>query len=146
VSGWLLSIVGITVVGVLIELLLTDSPMSKFVRSIYAFFILLVIVAPIPSILRNGVELSLDQGLVTSINAQTIDARLQSATRALEMAGFNDVVLTHFNNKIYVNAYNSTKKDSRPNHINCYGVHGSRALRRGGVCMKQVFPREGGLT
>ena len=115
-SAWLLSIVGVTVIGVLIELLLTDSPMSKFVRSIYAFFILFIIVQPLPGFFRsasnsvNGGVL-LDQGLIENINSQTRAAFERSAEIALAAAGFADCIVTFVGEKIYVNAFASTKKD-----------------------------------
>ena len=116
-SAWLLSIVGITVIGVLVELLLTDSPISKFVRSIYAFFILFVIVQPIPGFFKTasssvGGVFALDTGLMQEINRQTAAATQANAERALSDAGFNNCIVTVYQNKIYVNAWNSTKKDS----------------------------------
>ena len=115
-TPWLLSIVGITVVGVLIELLLTDSPMSKFVRSIYAFFILFVIVQPIPGFLKNGAaavsgEVFLNTPLLETINAQTRAALQARTTEVLDTAGYNCIV-TIFGDKVYINASDSTKKDA----------------------------------
>ena len=51
--GWLAPILGVVVVGVIIELISKESRLGKFVRSIYAFFVLLVIVQPLPKLLGN---------------------------------------------------------------------------------------------
>ena len=125
-SNWLLSIVGVTVIGVLVELLLTDSPMSKFVRSIYAFFILFVIVQPIPGLLRNSqVTVSggvlLDNELLQTINANSAAAFQRNIENALNTAGFAGCIVTIQYDKtapgfkidrVYVNAWNSAKKDA----------------------------------
>jgi len=117
VSSWLLSIAGVTIIGVLVELLLTNSPVHKFVRSIYAFFILFVIVAPIPGFFKNASAaasggISLDTELSREINRQTTAARQASVTSALAAAGFDNCIVTFFGDKIYVNAAASTKKDA----------------------------------
>ena len=125
-NTWLLSIVGVTVIGVLIELLLTDSPMSKFVRSIYAFFILFVIVQPIPTLLRNtSTNVSggvlLDYELLQTINTNSAAAFQRNVENALNTAGFTNCVITiqydktapSFKiDKVYINAYDSAKKDT----------------------------------
>ena len=108
-SVWLLSIAGVTVIGVLVELLLTDSPMSKFVRSIYAFFILFVIVQPLPAFFNNaaasvGAPVNLNNELMTEINRQTATARQQAAQTALANSGFPNCIVTVFGDKVYVNA------------------------------------------
>lgn len=96
-TAWLLSIAGIVVVGVLVELLLTDSHMSKFVRSIYGFFILLVIVTPLPGFLRGietgGIGIDYDWELVGIINTQSIESARHRAERALQGAGISGVIL-----------------------------------------------------
>jgi len=117
-SAWLLTIVGVTVIGVLVELLLTDSPMSKFIRTIYAFFILFVIVQPIPgyfknlqSDLQNG-SVPVNSGLVKEIDQQTKEALVQRTRENLASAGFANCIVTYVGGKVYINAYNSAKKDT----------------------------------
>ena len=125
-SSWLLGIVGITVTGVVIELLLTDSPMSKFVRSIYAFFILFVIVQPIPAFLTNasvnvGVGFAPDTALIQTINLNSAVALQRNTEDVLARAGYPDAIVTieydkkatSFKiEKVYVNAWNITNKNA----------------------------------
>ena len=99
-STWLLSIAGIVVIGALIEVLLSDSHIHKFVRSIYAFFVLFVIAQPIPGFFRNtanaiqaGGALELDTELMQKINSQTAAATQRNAAAALETAGFEGVIV-----------------------------------------------------
>lgn len=51
--NWLAPILGVVVLGVIIELISKDSRLGKFVRAIYAFFVLFVIVQPLPGLLNK---------------------------------------------------------------------------------------------
>ena len=100
-SSWLLSIVGVVVIGALTEVLLSDSNIHKFVRSIYAFFVLLVIAQPLPAFFRDTVSsiqtggvLELDTALIQTINSQTAAALERNAMEALATAGFDGVIVT----------------------------------------------------
>jgi hypothetical protein len=111
-TTWLLSIAGVVIVGALVEVLLSDSSVHKFIRSIYAFFILFVIAQPIPGFFRNTVNsietgggITLNQELMASINAQTAAAMQRNAQVALETAGFDGVIVTIHSGKIYINAF-----------------------------------------
>ena len=111
-----------TVVGVVVELLLTDSAVSKFVRSIYAFFILFVIVQPIPGFFKKASEnvgggIVLDSELLGTINGNSAAAAQANIERALHDAGFENTIVTiqygvgavSFRpSKIYINAYGVT--------------------------------------
>jgi hypothetical protein len=115
-SIWLVSIVGATVIGVLIELLLTDSVMSKFIRGIYSFFILFIIVQPLPKFfktasnnLKNG-QVPINAKLAAEIDTQSKTALAILAQEQLEKNGFQCLV-TYFDGTVYINAQNSAKKD-----------------------------------
>jgi len=109
VSAWLLSIVGVTVIGVLVELLLTDSPMSRFVRSIYAFFILFVIVQPLPNLLNNAsFEFENNIEMNTGLYNNIVERRVREA---LQSAGYNNVLVTFNDGKFVIDARQSTKNN-----------------------------------
>jgi hypothetical protein len=129
-SSWLLSIAGIVVIGALIEVLLTDSSVHKFVRSIYAFFVLFIIAQPIPGFFRNtvaqvqtGVVLELDTQLIQTINSQTAAAMQRNAMTALSTAGFDSVIVTidvepnanFIIRSIYINAFDVVLRANPPN-------------------------------
>lgn len=126
-SNWLLSIAGIVVIGALIEVLLTDSSIHKFVRSIYAFFVLLVIAQPLPAFFRDTVEsvrtggaIELNTELIEKINSQTAAAFERNAMNTLSTAGFDGVIITidvatntNFKiNAVYVNALDVSFRNS----------------------------------
>ena len=119
-TAWLLGIAGIVVVGVVVELLLTDSPMSKFIRSIYAFFLLLVIVSPLPNILRNGVDIGsgLDYNweLVGHLNSASAQAAQRRLETSLNNFGIQNVLVTITYDR------NSPSFVIQDVHINAWGV------------------------
>jgi hypothetical protein len=111
-TTWLLSVAGVVIIGALVEVLLSDSSVHKFIRSMYAFFILFVIAQPIPGFFRNTINsieagggIQLNQELIASINAQTAAALQRNAQAALETAGFDGVIVTVHSGKVYINAF-----------------------------------------
>ncbi|MCL2228998.1 MAG: stage III sporulation protein AF [Firmicutes bacterium] len=117
-SAWLLTIVGITVIGVILELLLTESRMSKFIRGVFAFFVLFVIVQPLPGFL-NGIMSNLrnpdsmvDAEVVARIEATRRDALIPTLESRLEREGFNNVIVVLVGDRVFVNAHDSTRNDT----------------------------------
>ena len=102
-TPWLLSIAGIVIIGALVEIVLTDSPMSKFIRGIFGFFVLLVIVQPLPGMLKGaqqvGGNIQLNTELMQTINNQTVVAYQKNCETALATAGFKDVIVTIVHDK-----------------------------------------------
>ncbi|MCL2846905.1 MAG: hypothetical protein FWE38_04400 [Firmicutes bacterium] len=120
---WLMSIAGVVIVGVVVELLLTDSAMSKFVRGIYAFFILLVIVAPIPNLIRDGEFVGgemdvIDWDLIGSINNMTVGAAQTRATDALARAGFDNAIVVIWHDRNATNLVIERAFVNAAGHIN----------------------------
>ena len=58
ISGWIMSILGIVVLGTTVDLLMTKSRMKNIIRSVFATVSVLVIITPLPSLIRNGVDIS----------------------------------------------------------------------------------------
>ena len=124
----MLSITGIVVVGVLIELLLTDSIMSKFIRAVYAFFILFVIVSPLPAFFSGDFDwnnqLEYDWGLINTINTNSSQAAQARVERALEQSNISGTIVTITSERdnpafrvdqVFVNAWNAQYTGSRVN-------------------------------
>ena len=53
VSSWILSIAGIICLSVLLELVLPDGQLNKYVKNIFSFVIIWVVIFPIPNLLKN---------------------------------------------------------------------------------------------
>ena len=90
--GWLAPILGVVVVGVIIELISKESRLGKFVRSIYAFFVLFVIVQPLPSLLNKlstwhpETDVKVNAGLVDNLNQAGRQSRVEQQLRQLGYA------------------------------------------------------------
>ena len=119
-NAWLLSIAGAIVVGVILELVLSSGSLGKFVRSIYAFFLLLIIVTPIPGFLRNGITIGegidFDWELIGTINSQSNTAAENRLVSELGRFGITGVLVTvvHDRNaqqftiqEVFINAWNA---------------------------------------
>ena len=51
ISAWVLSVAGISVLGVLIDLILPSGQTRKYVKGVFAFIVVLVIITPLPKLL-----------------------------------------------------------------------------------------------
>ena len=60
ISSWILSIAGIICLSVLLELVLPDGQLNKYVKNIFSFVIIWVVIFPIPSLLKN---VTIDQNI-----------------------------------------------------------------------------------
>jgi len=54
IVGWVIGILAIVILGVVVDLLLAENKMGKFVKSVFATVTILVIILPLPSLMRNG--------------------------------------------------------------------------------------------
>ena len=54
IGAWILSILGIVVIGVVIDLILPSVKMNRYVKSVFAAVTVLVIVLPLPALVKNG--------------------------------------------------------------------------------------------
>ncbi len=46
-SGYLISIIGVVMLGVLVDLVLPSGQMNKFVKSMFGIFTILIIISPV---------------------------------------------------------------------------------------------------
>lgn len=112
-SGYILSIVGIILVGVIVDLMLVDGQVKKYIQSIYVLFVIFTIVAPLPSFLNNikhgdfSIETSsieVDKKYLEIIRKQKNTALSNAIEGVFESDGFSKVVVTidsKMVNKVY---------------------------------------------
>ncbi len=104
-ASWLSGILGIVVVGVIVELLTQNRRMGKFIRSIYGFIVLLVIVSPLPKLLQtdwwsaNYKEL-VNSELLTNLQQSSKQAQV---TQILRLKGYEQALVTVVDGVVYVN-------------------------------------------
>lgn len=77
ISSWLLSVAGMSVLGVLIDVILPNGQTNKYVKGMFAFCMLLVIIAPLPTLIHNNfnlddifakTEIEIDEDFIYQVN------------------------------------------------------------------------------
>ena len=53
-KGWILSIVGMVLIGVIFEIIVPDGKTNSFIKSIFAIFFMFVVVSPIINLVKNS--------------------------------------------------------------------------------------------
>ncbi len=104
-AGWLASVVGVVIIGVVVELLTHGRRMANFVRSIYGFIVLYVIVSPLPNLLKaewwqTEVEQMIDVGVVADLQQSSKQFRVQ---QILQTQGYQHAMITMVDDVVYVN-------------------------------------------
>ena len=101
ISSYILSIVGIVFLGVLVDVVMPDGEMNKYVKGIFSLVALFVIISPIQTVLSGKTDLSevfydtsaieIDSDFLEATNKQ-IKKQLENTLLAkLKNAGFDDV-------------------------------------------------------
>ena len=104
-AAWLASILGVVVVGVIVELLTQQRRMGNFIRAIYGFIVLLVIVSPLPKLLKvdwwtSHVDELVNTELVDNLSQ---NSRQLQITQTLRNKGYSQALVTTVDGVIYVN-------------------------------------------
>lgn len=107
ISSWIISIAGVIVLSVLIELILPDGQMNKYIKSIFSFVIVFVIISPLPKLLKQDItfseffdsdqSFSIDTNYLEQVNLNKLVASQQQIENQCLDAGYKNV-------KVYINA------------------------------------------
>lgn len=97
VTTWILSIFAVIVVGVVVDLLFSGSRMAKTIKTVTATVTLLIMIAPIPVILKNGFtlkngditefKLKTDENYLEYVNEKKLNVLERGAEKRLEEGG-----------------------------------------------------------
>ena len=99
-SGYLLTLLGIVLLGVLIDVILPSGSTSKYISGIFAIFVMFVIISPVLNWIKNDYKISdyftstdiqLNQNLLYSINNSKIDALQTEIEQYLSDNGYEGV-------------------------------------------------------
>lgn len=100
-SGWVLSIAGVVLLGTVIDLLLTKSRLKTFIRSVFASVAVLVIVTPIPSFIKSGFDadftwgdVELDSGYLSYVEHYKLNTLARAVEKVLEQEGLAGAKVT----------------------------------------------------
>lgn len=102
VSIWILSITGVIILSVVVDLVMPSGTTSKFIKNIFAFVIIIVILSPIVSFLSNK-DLTLDdffkqsssvvvqENFISSVNRQFLNQMQSDIEKTLKANGIKQV-------------------------------------------------------
>ena len=97
VSSWILSIVGVVVVGVIIDLIMSDGQMSKYIKGIVAIVTVLVIVLPLPKLANQEISfdfntnIAIDSELIYTINENKVEQLNDILEKKLDENGYGNI-------------------------------------------------------
>lgn len=101
-SGYLLALLGVIVLGVLIDVILPSGSTSKYISGIFAIFVMFVMISPILKFVKSdyklsdyftNVDIELNDKLLYSINDNKFNALEQSISNQLKDNGYSNVVI-----------------------------------------------------
>ena len=136
ISTWLLSIIGVVLLGMLINIIIPDSQIAKYIKGVYSFVIIYVIISPIVScsnIITSFDFMSesfADENYLYSINSNRKDFMEKNIITQCEYRGIRGVnvdIVSHNSenklilDKIYVYLQNIII-DENFEHIDKYQV------------------------
>ena len=99
-STWLLSVVGVVILGVLIDVVLPEGNINKYIKAVFAFVIILVIVSPLTKLdsvvvslenLMKENEIQLDEDYIFSLNKKILNQINESIIRDAKNEGIENI-------------------------------------------------------
>lgn len=71
-SAWIVSIVGIVILGVLVDIIITDGQTAKYIKSVFAIITVFVIASPIPKIINGDLNI---ESVFEQVDPAALDQR-----------------------------------------------------------------------
>lgn len=101
---WIMSIVGISALGILLDVLLPEGETNKYIKGVFAVFTVLVIISPLPSLIGNGFDfngmfgkeapMKADEAALTEIRRMQEEERENICKNDLETIGFKNLIVS----------------------------------------------------
>ncbi len=102
-SGYLLTLLGVIMLGVLVDIILPSGSTSKYISGIFAIFVLFVIISPVLNFIKSGYSLSgtftptdikLNQQLLYNMTNSKFNAVSDDIEQYLKNKGYQGVEVT----------------------------------------------------
>ena len=134
-AGYILSILGIVVAGIFIDILVPSGNINKYIKSVFGIFVLAVIIAPVVKFVANSKNISVEitgqevnQNLLYYIFNQRVQTMQKEVQSRLEEKGFSNIdIKINFSIKDNVLSINSCEVNMKKlsisgeaEHINKY--------------------------
>jgi len=101
ISSWLISITGIICLSVVVELILPDGQMNKYIKGIMSFLVTLIIILPLPKLLNSDKDYSnildfensieVDQDYLYQLNLDKLNSLQKDIEKDIEKLGYDNV-------------------------------------------------------
>lgn len=110
ISAWIMSIAGISVLSVIVDLIMPNGQTKKYIKGIFAFVIVFVIISPLPSLLNKNFKIddifqekiSIQEDYIYEINRIKIENLKESILKDLNITGVTGVEI-NINANIFTN-------------------------------------------
>ena len=100
-SEYLISIIGVVVLGVLVDLVLPSGQMNRFVKSMFGIFTILIIISPVPKLIKSNFDFSslfynqasieIDKDFLEVTNKKIVEQLEKSVIASCENSGYFNV-------------------------------------------------------
>lgn len=100
-SGYILSVLGIVIAGILIDILIPFGSINKYIRGVYSIFVVAVLTNPIIKLLKKTQdftisyeEYNVNQNLLDYINTKKVESLEKNLKQIFEVNGFSNIDIT----------------------------------------------------
>ncbi len=99
-SGYLLALLGVILLGVMVDVIIPSGSTSKYISGVFAIFVMFVMISPVITWIKSdykvsdyftSVDIELNQNLLHSINTSKFDALEKEIIEELETNGYSNV-------------------------------------------------------
>ncbi len=97
-NGYILSILGIVIAGIIIDVIIPSGQINKYIKSIFSIFVVAVILSPIITFFHNNHGFNLkyedykvEEQLHNYINKQKVSSLEKSIKNKLDKEGFSNI-------------------------------------------------------
>lgn len=99
-QGYILSVLGIVLVSVLIEIILPSGQTAKYIKSVFSIFVVYVLISPVLTLIKKDYDITkyvqqgnveINQTLLNNIYKDQIEAKTVDMQNTLEKAGYSGV-------------------------------------------------------
>ena len=107
ITGWILSIVGVVLIGVLVDLILPEGQMQKYIKAIFGVFIVFTLVTPLLNLkiseidfnkfIYNENSIEVNQNYINNYNNEYKKYLENLVEDGLKYLGFNNVLVEIYN-------------------------------------------------
>ncbi len=105
--GWVLKVVGVIVLSVLVDIVLPEGQMNKYIKGIFAVLLIYMLISPVVALVKKDISLDsiLDFGAfgyeentayIQSINTDRLQIAKEQIAASLESCGINEVNIVIF--------------------------------------------------